>query len=74
MARTINPAALREIRELVGINHRELASRCGIAKGTVSNIELGKHGVTPELTRKLATALGCSVDAITSPVPGKVPA
>lgn len=74
MARAINPAALREIRELVGIDQHELARRCGIAQGTVSNIERRKHGVSPELTRKLATALGCSIDAITQAVPEEVPA
>jgi transcriptional regulator with XRE-family HTH domain len=74
MPRAINPAALREIRELVGIDQNELARRCGITQGTVSNIERRKHGVSPELMRKFATALGCSLDAITSPVAEDVPA
>lgn len=69
MARAINPAALREIRELVGISGRELGRRCGISETTVGNIERAKHGVSPELMRKIATALGCSIDAITIPLP-----
>ena len=69
MARTINAAALREIRELVGIDQRELAARCGISQGAISNIECGKHGVSPEVMRKFATALGVSLDAITIPLP-----
>ncbi len=69
MARAINGTALREIRDLVGIDQRELARRCGITQGTVSNIERGKHGVSPELMRKFADALGVSLDAITIPVP-----
>ena len=69
MPRAINSAALREIRDLVGIDQRELASRCGITQGAVSNIERGKHGVSPELMRKFADALGVSLDAITIPAP-----
>jgi transcriptional regulator with XRE-family HTH domain len=72
MARAINPAALREIRDLVGIDQRELARRCGIQQGTISNIERGKHGVSPELMRKFATALCVSIDAITIPAPEPV--
>ena len=74
MPRAINPAALREIRDLVGIDQRELASRCGIKQGTVSNIERGVHGVSPELMRKFASALGVALDAITIPLPDEVPA
>ena len=69
MARVINPAALRDVRVLVGISGRELARRCGISETVVSGIELGKHGVTPELMRKLADTLGVSLDTITVPVP-----
>jgi transcriptional regulator with XRE-family HTH domain len=73
MARVINGTALREVRDLVGIDQRELARRCGIRQGTVSNIERGKHGVSPELMRKFADVLGVSLDTITIPVPETVP-
>lgn len=69
MARTINTAALREIRSLVGISQRELARRCGLNETSVTNIECGKHAVSPETMRKLAYALGVPLDAITIPVP-----
>jgi len=69
MPRAINPAALREIRALVGLSGKELGRRCGIHANTVTNIELGKQGVTPELMRKLADTLGVPLDAITVPVP-----
>lgn len=68
MPRTINRVALREIRELVGLSGRELARRCGISETTITNIEHGKHGVSPALMRKLADQLGVPLDAITSPV------
>lgn len=69
MARTINGPALREIRSLVGISQRELARRCGLAETTVTNIEGGKHGVSPGVMRKLADQLGVSLDSITIPLP-----
>lgn len=69
MGRAINPAALREIRELVGISQRELGRRCGLHENSLTNIETGKHPVTPETQRKLASALGVPLDAITIPQP-----
>ena len=74
MARAINPVALREIRSLVGISGRELGRRCGISPSTLSNIELAKHGVSPELMRKFADVLGVPLDAITHAVPEEIPA
>lgn len=74
MARTINPPALGEIRRLVGLSQRELARRCGLAETTVTNIEGGKHGVSPAVMRKLADQLGVSLDSITIAVPEPVTA
>ena len=74
MARAINTAALREIRELVGISQRELGRRCGISETTVTNVERNKHGVSPTLMRKFADELGVPLDAITSPIPEPVKA
>jgi transcriptional regulator with XRE-family HTH domain len=69
MARALNPAALREMRKLVGISQQELSRRAGLHPNSVSNIEGGKHPVTPETQRKLADALGVKLDSITIPVP-----
>lgn len=69
MPRTINPAALREIRELAGVGRTELARRCGMARGTLINIELGNAGASEVTIRKLADGLKTSVDAITHLVP-----
>jgi transcriptional regulator with XRE-family HTH domain len=69
MPRAINPAALREIRTLVGLSQRELARRCEISETTITNIEREKHGVSPALMRKLADQLGVAIDAITSVTP-----
>ena len=69
MARAINGAALRSVRDLVGISRGELGRRVGIHGATISNLELGNHGASPEVMRKLADALGVPLDAITIPVP-----
>ena len=74
MARQLNPAALREIRELAGISQPELARRAGIEQGSLSNIEHGKRGASPALLRRLAEGLKCSVDAISHHVPEPEPA
>ena len=74
MARKIHGPALRQIRDLVGISRRELGRRVGIDGATVSNLELGNHGASPETQRKLADALGVPLDAITIPVPEPEPA
>ena len=74
MARAINPAALRDMRRLVGISQQELGRRAGLHPNSVSNIEGGKHPVTPETQRALANALGVTLDAITIPVPEPIQA
>lgn len=70
MARRLNGVALRTTRDLVGISRRELARRTGVAGATITNLELGNHGASPQVMRKLADALGVPLDAITIPVPG----
>ena len=69
MSRVINPAALRELREAIGLSQGELGRRSGLHPRSITNIEGGKHAVTPQTQRALATALGVSLDAITIPVP-----
>jgi len=72
MARVINPAALRDMRQLVGLSQRELGRRAGLHPNSISNIEAGKHPITPELQRTLADVLGVKLDSITIPVPEPV--
>jgi len=74
MPRAINPAALRATRDLVGLSRRELARRAGCDGATISHLELGDHGCSPALMRKLADELGVPLDAITIPVSDEVPA
>ncbi len=67
--RQINGAAVREIRELLGLEQQELAERCGIQQASLSNIERGLRNASPKLTLQLAGQLGVKLDAITSAVP-----
>jgi transcriptional regulator with XRE-family HTH domain len=66
--RKLNGASVRVIRELSGISLSDVAARAGIAKATLSNIERGIHGTTPETNRSLADALGVPLESITYPV------
>lgn len=62
--RTAHGAAIRAIREAVGIPVGAFAVRCLISQGYMSNIELGAKQPTPEVLRKIATELGVPLDAI----------
>lgn len=66
--RKLNGSSVRVIRELTGISMTDLAGRIGVAKATMSNIERGIHGTTPETNRKLAEAMGVPLESITYPV------
>jgi transcriptional regulator with XRE-family HTH domain len=68
MTRRVNGAALKAIREALGIRQNALAYRVGISKFQLSKIEHGVNGASPEVTRRLADELGVSLDAITHPV------
>ena len=73
MPRVIHPAALRAIREAVGLSQVDLGLRSGLNRSSVSNIEAGKHAVTPATQRALADTLGVPLDAITIAIPEPEP-
>lgn len=66
--RNLNGATVRVVREALGISQRDLAARCDITQGALSNIERGIHGTSPETNRKLAGAMGVPLESITYPV------
>jgi len=49
---------LREARLRRRMSQQTLADRAGVARVTVSQIELGKSGPRPHIARRLADALG----------------
>jgi len=66
--RRVNGAAVRALREALGIRHMDLAARAEITKGTLTHVERGTRQVSPATLRKLACGLGVSVEAISYPV------
>lgn len=70
MERRTNGAAVRAIREALGIPQADLAARCEIAKPYMSQIESSVRQPSPQVARALATHLAVSLDAITYPWPG----
>lgn len=69
MARPVNGAAVRAIRQALGISQASLARRARIAESHLSQVERGINGASPEVTRRLADELGVSFAAITSAEP-----
>lgn len=49
---------LREARQQRRMSQQTLADRAGVARVTVSQIELGKSGPRPHIARRLSQALG----------------
>lgn len=61
----VNGAAIRAIREALGINLSTLATDSTLSTGYLSNIENGrKIRISPQVRRRLADRLQCPVDAI----------
>lgn len=72
MQRQVNGAAIRAIREPLGILQGELAERAGISPSHMNKIENGVESPRIETAARIAKALGVSLDAI-APVIEPVP-
>jgi transcriptional regulator with XRE-family HTH domain len=66
--RRANGPAIRALREALGIRHGDFARDVSVSTGYLSNIEKGARQPAPDVTRRIATRLGVSLDAITYPV------
>jgi len=56
---------LKQYRELANLSQNQLAQRSGVPRPTISNVESGdQEGLTLENARKLARALGITIDAL----------
>lgn len=71
---TINPVALRTIRERTGLSIRQLGEVSTVAFSQISLIERGAATPNPATIKKLADALGVPITAIISPEPEAVEA
>ncbi len=63
--RLTHGAAVRAIREALGIKHGEFAIQCDITPGYLTNIEAGRKQPSPEVAVAIAKRLGVPLDAIT---------
>jgi transcriptional regulator with XRE-family HTH domain len=68
MLRKTNGATIRVLRETLGISQASLAARAGLSKSYLCEVELGTYQPTLARTRRIASALGVSLDAVTYPV------
>lgn len=55
---------LRKMRERAGLTSTQAAQLLGIKQNQVSNIEAGRHGVSPERLRSIACQYDCSDNAL----------
>lgn len=55
---------IKEARESAGLSIRELAAKAGVAVNTISLIEGGKSVPRADILRKIANALGRSMDEL----------
>ncbi len=66
--RETNGAAVKAIREALGVPQGVLAREVTVSQGYLSNIEAGRKQPDPAVARRIADRLGVPLDAITYPV------
>jgi transcriptional regulator with XRE-family HTH domain len=67
--RRLNGAAVKAIREALGIRGSVFAVRVPVSHGYLVNLEKGVKQPSPAIARKIADELGVPLDAITYPAP-----
>ena len=68
LTRNLNGAAVAVIRELMGIRKVEFARRCEIDPGYLTKLENGTRQPSPAVMRRVAFALGVSIEVVSYPV------
>lgn len=69
MERTLNGPAVKAIREALGMTPDDLATRVGIGRPHLVNIETGRRQPSKAVAAALAVHLGVPFVAITYPTP-----
>lgn len=67
--RLTHGAAVRAIREALGIKHGEFAIQCDITPGYLTNVEAGRKQPSAAVAATIAQRLGVPLDAVTYAVP-----
>ena len=67
--RVAHGAAIRAIRETVGISISAFAPRVDVTQGYMSNVELGHKQPTVEFMSRVARELGVPLDAVSYVIP-----
>jgi transcriptional regulator with XRE-family HTH domain len=68
--RAVNGAAVKALREALGMRQDEMASRLGISGPYLANIEAGRKQPRAYLQSRVAEVLGVPITAVTYPVTG----
>jgi transcriptional regulator with XRE-family HTH domain len=66
MARKANGAAIKALREALGITQQTLAERAGITREAISQVENNKMSLHPANLRAVAKGLGVPMDAVSA--------
>ena len=61
------PARLRELRDAAGLSQSELAAAARTSVHSVAKMERGERYPSLRLARDIASALGCTIDALCLP-------
>lgn len=64
---------LRKMRERAGLTSTQAAQLLGIKQNQVSNIEAGRHGVSPDRLRTIAAHYDCADKALVEALTGMTP-
>lgn len=67
--REVFGVGLRTLREKKGLSQAALAKAVGLSRAQVTNIELGRSGVTAQGMQRFAAALGVTITVLLKPVP-----
>jgi transcriptional regulator with XRE-family HTH domain len=64
-SRRLNGAAVKAIRESLGINASTIAKDIGVSRGYYSRLESGDRSGTPQTMKAIADRLKVQLDAVT---------
>jgi transcriptional regulator with XRE-family HTH domain len=59
--RRFNPAKIRQLRDLTGLNYREFASRCGYTGQAIQQVEAGKSRPSVAFLERIAEVYGVDI-------------